>query len=79
MRRGLWFAVLLSGCRFLAPAQTPVTAARPYEPGARPEVPAGNRCGVECGPGFTCDQATATCVAVPVASGGRDAGAPWLP
>lgn len=81
MTRWLGLAPLIVGCRFLAPAQTPVSAAQPYEPPSAVRAPAavGNRCGLVCDPGFRCDEQTATCAPVPHAGEAGDAGPKWMP
>jgi hypothetical protein len=79
--RALWLAPLLAlSCRYLAPAQTPVSAARPSEP-PLPErpTPIGNRCGVVCGAGFHCDERSAACVPEAGRPDMRDGGPAWLP
>ncbi|MBM4781492.1 MAG: hypothetical protein GQE15_27765 [Archangiaceae bacterium] len=84
--RKAWLLVMLSlSCRYLAPAQPSWSPARPYEPpagaAANPVSTTANRCGLECNPGFHCDQKTAVCVAdaAPAASTPADAGPAWLP
>lgn len=80
--RALWLAPLLAlSCRYLAPAQTPVSAARPFEPSSteRPAAPVGNRCGVACGAGFRCDERSAACVPEGGRPDPRDGGPAWLP
>ncbi|MBL8918562.1 MAG: hypothetical protein JNJ54_06845 [Myxococcaceae bacterium] len=81
MRRWLGLAPLIASCRFLAPAQAPVSAAQPYEPpsAVRTPAPAANRCGLRCDPGFRCDEETATCRPVNAPADARDAGPAWMP
>ncbi|MBE2249560.1 MAG: hypothetical protein IAE78_08415 [Myxococcus sp.] len=79
MRRA-WLTLLLTGCRYLAPAQPTLNPARPLPNPSERQVPlTANRCGVACAPGFHCDQPTATCVADEAAPTSSDAGVPWLP
>ena len=83
MRQLALLSLLVMSCRYMAPAQQSWTPARPYtstgakDPGEAPLK--ANRCGVECGVGFHCDEKTARCVADAVSTSSRDAGAPWLP
>ena len=83
MRRLALVPVLALGCRYLAPAQQPVTPARPdtAASGVPTDAPlTANRCGIDCAIGFHCDEKAASCIADAVTSPtGRDAGAPWLP
>jgi hypothetical protein len=81
----LWLCVVLTGCRYLAPAMPEYTAEHPAllsngpvaDPTRQAQLPA-RRCAVECGVGFTCDEPSATCVPVK-AAGATDAGPAWLP
>lgn len=85
MRKTWLLATVLLSCRYLAPAQPSWSPARPYDPptatATNPASAVANRCGLECGPGFHCDQKTALCVAdtAPVTSSPADAGPAWLP
>lgn len=74
--------LLTLGCRNLGPATMPVSPGKPQAPGAPldlREPQYANRCGIDCGAGFHCDSASATCVADPVVTQTRDAGPAWLP
>lgn len=82
MTRCLLLCLALTGCRYLVPASSQVTPARPAllanDPGDPTRQPArqpGRRCVVECGVGFRCDETTAACVALPATDGGLS----WMP
>lgn len=83
MRRLALLPLLVLACRYVGPAQQTWTPARPYpttgakDPGQAPLV--ANRCGIECGVGFHCDEKSATCAADEQRPAARDAGPAWLP
>lgn len=82
MRRAIALGLLVTACRNLAPS-TSIPITRPPQPGVPPlntrESLPGNRCGIECGVGFHCDQGSASCVADRFERPTRDAGPAWLP
>jgi hypothetical protein len=77
--------LLISGCRYLAPAMPEVSPERPAllssgnttEPSRQQQQP-GRPCVIDCGPGKWCNEKTAQCE-VARAEPARDAGVPWLP
>lgn len=82
MLRCLFFCLALTGCRYLAPAASQVTPARPAllasdpaDPTRQPARMPSRRCVVECGAGFRCNEVTAECEALPPSDGGLS----WMP